>query len=440
MTAIEGGWQKDVKTGTGWIATLGYATLVLFVGGFGTWALTAPLSSATIAPGIIAAAGQNVMIQHLEGGIIKDILQREGSRVSQGDALIVLDATLAQAQLNRLLQQLLTKRCEIPRLQAERDGGRSMEQPAGLDTFPAELNLLAECQEQNKEFEARMARFESEMLILGQRVAALQDSMRGLEAQKTSSEEQLRIVQEEAARKEELLGRGLTSRDQYTILLRSGAELVGQIGALEAQMAANVTQIGEARAQMERLKTSRVEEAIAALNEARDAAADLDQQVRAARSVVDRTVIRAPVDGIIVRSLHNQPGSVIRAGEPVMEVLPTNTDLIVEAKVRPQDIDSIRVGQDAEMMFSALDAATTPRVKGKVFYVSADHLASNDGTAQSFYVVRLKIDANLPPEIRPNQIYPGMPVETFIATGERTFATYVMRPFLASLSRAFREH
>jgi HlyD family secretion protein len=435
-------WQDGIRTGTRAIAVVGYAALAVFVGGFGTWAMTAPIASATVAPGTVAAAGENVMIQHLEGGIVKEVVRHEGDRVQKGDPLLILDSTVAKSQLDRLLQQLIAKRAEMAVLEAERDGARELRMPAILLEFPKELGADAVFAEQRKQFLATMARFESEQRILGQRVQALEKSLDGLNAQKEADQKQLSIVREEAERKKKLLDQGLTSRDEYTVLLRSAADLTGQEGSLEAQIASTVSQLGEARAQIERLKTSRVEDAVTKLNQDRDDAADLVQRVLAARSVLDRTVVRAPVDGIIVHSVYNSPGSVIGAGQAVMELLPTTKELIIEAHVRPQDIDSIKLGQEAEMRFTALDVRRTPRVMGKVFYISADHLVANSKTgpaAQPYYVVRLKIDQDLPPEITPSQIYPGMPAETYIATGERTFADYLIRPLLDSMGRAFRE-
>jgi HlyD family secretion protein len=144
------------------------------------------------------------------------------------------------------------------------------------------------------------------------------------------------------------------------------------------------------------------------------------------------------VDGIVVRSVYNAEGSVIRAGEVAMELLPTTDDLIVEAQIRPQDIDSIRIGQDADMMFTALDARSTPKIPGKVFYISADRLLTPN-TGQPYYTVRLKMADKLPPQVKPEQVYPGMPVETFISTGERTFLAYLSKPLMDSFQRAFRE-
>lgn len=439
---INGGaatWDQGIRTGTQSIAVIGYAALAIFFGGFGTWALTAPLQSAVVAPGTIAAAGQNVMIQHLDGGIVKTVVKHEGDRVKKGDPLLILDSRVAETQLKRLLQQVIAKKAMMARLEAERDGLDHMKMPDGLRGYRPDLGVARNFTEEQKEFEAGLARYNSELQILGQRVKALNESLRGLKAQKQATEDQLKIVKAEVARKEGLLNKGLTSRDEYAALLRSAAELVGQAGSLEAQMAGTVSQSGEAQDEIEKLKSERVKDAVTGLNTLRDQVADLDQQVHAQKVVLDRTVIRAPVDGIVVRSVYNSPGAVISPGQAVMELLPTTSDLIVEAHIKPQDIDTIHVGQTADLMFSALNARTTPRIRGKVFYVSADHLVASNDPSQSYYVVRLKIDQDLPKGVTMDKIYPGMPVETFISTGGRTFASYLVRPVQDSMSRAFRE-
>lgn len=431
-------WRKRVVTRTGRIATTGYLTIAAFAGGFGVWAATAPLAGAAIAPGIVAAAGQNINIQHLEGGIIREVRIKEGERVSAGEPVIVLDATVAEAQLNRLVKQMIALQAKSWRLEAERDGAEDFSIPDSFSAPGNKMDHLAIVSEQKKEFVARLARYRAELEILAQRVAALQEAVEGLGAQKKAGEDQLVIVREEMNRKKELLELGLTNRSEYTALLRSEAELIGQVGALQSQMASSATQIVEARQQTERLTTTRVEEAVGELNTVRASIADLEEQVRAAQSLLERTVIRAPVDGIIVRTVYTTPGSVIRAGEPVVEMLPTTRELIIEAQVRPQDIDLLRVGQEANMLFSALNARTTPQVPGTVFYISADRLVDQTN-GLPYYTARLRITENLPPEISVEQIYPGMPVETFISTGERTFVEYLIQPLADSFARAFRE-
>jgi HlyD family type I secretion membrane fusion protein len=216
------------------------------------------------------------------------------------------------------------------------------------------------------------------------------------------------------------------------------AELIGQVGSLQSQIASSSTQIVETRQQIERLTTARVEEAVAELNAERAMMADVEEQARAAEATLNRTVIRAPTDGLIVRSVHNSVSSVIRAGEPFMELLPTSDLLVIEARISPHDIDSLRIGQKASLHFSALNARITPQVPGIVTYISADRLI-DQASGQPFYTARLRITDDLPAEVSHDQIYPGMPVETYIATDERTFLEYLVRPLLDSMGRAFRE-
>jgi HlyD family secretion protein len=438
MTEKTTDWRKRVATRTGRIAAAGYLTIVAFVGGFGFWAATAPLAGAAIAPGIVAAAGQNINIQHLEGGIIREVRLREGERVRAGEPVIVLDSTVAEAQLNRLVKQMVALQAKGWRLEAERDGAENFSMPDSFSAPGNKMEHLAIVSEQQKEFAARLARYRAELEILAQRVTALKEAIEGLNAQKKAGVDQLAIVREEVNRKKELLEKGLTNRSEYTALLRSEAELIGQVGALQSQIASSATQIVEARQQTERLTTTRVEQAVGELNTVRASIADLEEQVRAAQSVLERTVIRAPADGIIVKTVYTAPGSVIRAGEPVIQMLPTTRELIIEAQVRPQDIDLLRIGQEASMLFSALNTRTTPQVPGTVFYISADRLI-DETNGLPYYTARLKITENLPPSISADQIYPGMPVETFIRTGERTFVEYLLQPLADSFSRAFRE-
>ncbi len=431
-------WTQSVDTGTGWISWFGYLFMIVCLGGFSFWAATAPLSGAAIASGYVAAAGQNVMIQHLEGGIIKTIHVREGDPVKAGQSLLTLDSTAAEAQLNRLLKQLAALRAKSMRLEAERDLRDKLVIPADIVRSSRGATFSDVVTEQQVEFDARYARYVAEREILKQRIAALDEAITGLDVQKKASSDQLTIVREEIERKKELLENGLTNRSEYTNLLRAEAELIGQVGSLQSQIASSSTQIIETRQQIERLTTSRVEEAVAELNTERATIADIEEQANAAKSVVERTVIRAPADGIVVRSVHNSVSSVIRAGEPFMEILPTSNLLVIEARVSPIDIDNLYIGQEARLLFSALNARITPQVPGTVTYISADRLI-DQATGQPYYTARLKITDDLPPELSRDQIYPGMPVETYIATGDRTFFEYLVRPLLDSFGRAFRE-
>lgn len=430
-------WAAEVPVSTRSSALLSYVTIAAFLAGFGYWAATAPLDGAAIAPGVVAASGKNQLIQHLEGGIVEKVMFREGDRVKAGDELIRLDQTLPQAQLRRLSNTAASLQARAARLEAERDGKETLNFPKNLATS-ANPEIADILREQKGEFDETLRRYKSELEILRQRQAALEESVVGLTAQKKAAEDQLKIVDEEIERKRKLLDKGLTDRSQFTALMRNQAELLGQIGQATAGIASANNQIIEARQQLDRAVTSRIETASKDLTETRRQLADVNEQVVAAEDVVKRVSIRAPSDGLIVKQAVNVPGGVVRPGEALIELLPTSDDLIIEGRLDPRDVDVVHIGQQARLRFVALNARSTPEVPGEVIYISPDRLV--DQTTQApYYSVRLKITGTLPDAIKPEQIYPGTPVESFISTEERTFLEYLVKPIQDSFQKAFRE-
>lgn len=419
-------------------AVVGYAAIALFAGCFGYWAASAPLSGAVITSGTISATGGNILIQHPEGGIIEELLVHEGDRVQQSEPLVLLDRTAAEADLNRLTRQSIALRASAARLEAERDGSDRLAPITDAAPAPFQSDFDNLVREQQKEFDARLARFRSEQSILAQRVAMHHESALGLDAQKLAIQQQADIVKKELGIKASLLDKGLTNRSEYSQLLRSEADLVGQAGALEADLAATKTQIVEAQAQVERATTQRVEDALTKLDEVRTKLADIGEQITAAEAVLGRTTIKAPAAGIVVSSTYNSKGSVIAPGQKIMEILPTASGLIVDAKLRPKDVDLVRVGQPAKLRLSALNARLTPEVPATVTQISADRLI-DETTHEAYFRARLKITDTLPQGVKAGQLYPGTPVEAFISTGDRTFFEYLARPMLDSFARAFTE-
>ncbi|WP_027165780.1 HlyD family type I secretion periplasmic adaptor subunit [Mesorhizobium sp. WSM3224] len=419
-------------------AFAGYAAVALMVGGFGYWAAKAPLAGAVITQGTIAATGGNILIQHREGGIIRQLLAHEGDRVREGQELILLDRTAPEADLNRLTRQWIALKASAARLEAERDGLGRLAPIAEPAPAPFQREFENLIREQQKEFEARLARFRSEQSILAQRVAMHRESVKGLDAQKLAIEQQAEVVKKELGIKTDLLGKGLTNRTEYSQLLRSEADLVGQAGSLEADLASASTQIVEAEAQTERATTQRVEEALTKLDDVRTNLADIEEQMRAAQAVLKRTTITAPAAGIVVSSTYNSQGSVVAPGEKIMEILPTASGLVVDAKLRPRDIDQVHVGQPAKLRLSALNTRLTPEVPATVSEISADRLI-DEATHEPYFRARLKIANALPPGVKAEQLYPGTPVDAFISTDDRTFFEYLVRPMMDSFARAFRE-
>lgn len=431
-------WQRELPASTKVPSLIGYGAIIVMITSLGYWGATAPISGAAVASGTIAAAGRNVQLQHLEGGIVRDILAREGDRVRKGDTVIVLDDTAAKTQLNRLVKQWISLSARIQRLNAERDGATTLNADIRNDNIPLTSDVPIIVKEEQKEFEARFARFRSEQVILGQRLDQLHEAKSGLREQQAAIEKQSHIIREELSRKQGLLDKGLINRSDYTELLRIDAELLGQLAAITSQQATTSAQISEALEQIERQKTQRVEDAVTKLTEAKSSIRDIEEQLASALVVMQRTVIKAPADGIVVTSLYNILGNVIAPGEKIMEILPTTSRPQIEARLQPADIDVVRVGQPARLRLSALNTRLTPEVGAVVQHISADRLI-DQATQQPYYRASLQITDDLPPSISLDQLHPGMPVEAFINTGDRTFFEYLARPLIDSMRRAFIE-
>ena len=243
---------------------------------------------------------------------------------------------------------------------------------------------------------------------------------------------------DETDRKKRLLDQGLTNRSEYTALLRTQAELVGQIGAMTAQIEQARSAIAQAEEQLVRQDTEWVENALTQLNEVTALVGELEGRLESARDVLDRVVVRAPADGVIIAVHKNTIGAVVSPGDELADLLPTSSDLIIEARLEPSDIDNVYIGQTAEMRFVAFNSRVTPQIPGAVAFISPDRFV-DQATQQPYYMARLRITEELPANVDREQIYPGMPVEVFISTDERTFLEYLVKPVTDSFSRAFRE-
>jgi len=431
-------WKSRLPTGVRGPILAGLLIAALFVGGFGIWGATVPISGAAVASGIVAASGLNQEVNHLEGGLISEILVAEGQRVEAGDPIIELDATRVRSERDRVTNQLVGIQARMARLLAERDGATRLEFSNELISEAASRGISDDLEQQRKEFVNRLQRHQSELDVLAQRVQATKDEMSGLEVQKKSEETKLAVIRDELVQKKDLLDRGLTPRSQYNALQRAEADSEGRIGSLIATIAQRKTSLIEIEKQINRQEAGRSEDASSQINAATLEINDLTEQLRSREDILNRITIRSPVDGVVIKLSKNTVGSVIRPGETVVEILPTSSELIIEARVSPQDIDVVRPGQNANVRFAALNTRTTPEVPASVTYISADRLVDPD-TRTPYYLARLQLAGQLPAPLTLEQIYPGMPVDVFIGTGERTFFEYLARPILDSFNKAFRE-
>lgn len=443
-----GEWYSGVPRSARGATFFGLAVIALTVFGFGYWGTTAQIAGAIISTGSFVATGENKIVQHLEGGVIREILVREGDAVETGQPLIRLDETKAQAELKRLVFREATLVAMEARLKAELEERDSVEFPAEVveraEENPELTEILAT---QRQVLAARRNSVKQEISTLKEGMDALDERIKGGGIQLQSVRDQLVIFEEELEAKNELLKRGLVRKPEVLALRRARVNLLGETGRLGGEIGDARERVARIEAQITGIRNNAVKSAIEGLHEVSAELKDVRQRIRSARDVLDRIVITAPVAGVVVSLRYHTPGGVIETGKNILELLPLNEELIIEARVRPKDIDSVKKGQNATIRLTALNRRITPTISGTVVYVSADSV--NEGanaqpesprSAQNdVYVARIELDAREVSAVQGFTPTPGMPAEIYIKTADRTFLEYLTKPVIDSMSRAFRE-
>jgi HlyD family secretion protein len=415
--------------------------MVLFILGFGYWANTALIAGAVITSGAFVTTGQNKIIQHLEGGVIRDILVHEGDIVEVGQSLIQLDPTASKAELDRFVHRHLRSEAMEARLVAEIRDEPQVAFPPELLARQSEPDIQSMVGTQQLTFDAWRKNLDSDIAALKDSISAIEERINAAHTQKRAVERQLELIGEELKSKSALLPEGLVRKPEILALQRAQAALHGEIGKLEGEMGEAREQIAKTRQQIVGMRTAAIKEAVEQLHQTRAEIADLRERIRSQQGVLDRVNIAAPVRGIVVKLRYHTTGGVIEPGKNIMEILPLRDVLIIEVRVRPQDIDHVKIGQEASIRLTALNRRTTPTLSGKVVYVSADALPDDLQTVQGreVYVVRVELDEDQPAPMSNFKAKPGMPAEVYIKTAERTFFEYLMQPIKDSMARAFRE-
>lgn len=433
-------WYADVPRSIRGQTVVGLILLVVTFGGFGAWAFTAPLAAAVVAQGSFVATGQNKIIQHLEGGIIKEILVNEGDHVGEGQPIIRLDETSAQANERSLLLRRARLEAINLRLLAEYHEKDMLSFPTWLKEQGRDPEIASILDSQAISFQASRRKLESDLQLLRSNIESLEFRSEGYETQRKSMLRQAALLQEELDGKLKLLNNGFMRKTETNAIRRAIADAEGQIGRLASEVSETAAQIKKHREQIAQTKASYRQ---AAVDELQSIAAELDsvrEQSRNAESVLKRVTINAPVSGTVVRMHYHTSGGVIESGKSIAEILPTDVPLIIETQVPRTDIDAVRKGQDAIVRLTALNQRTTPVLNGKVFYVSADALPDITPTQQrEVYIARVSLDASEIQRVPGFSPTPGMPVQIMIQTAERTFFDYLSRPIVNSMQRAFRE-
>jgi HlyD family type I secretion membrane fusion protein len=428
-------WHQGLKPSARSPVVAGVLAIAICLGGGGFWAATAPLDSAAVAPGVVVAAGQNKVIQHLEGGIVEEILVGEGDTVTVGQVLVRMSKTAAEAAHRGLLLQHDELRAVEARLIAERDGREEMNFPADFASRADDAGITRIIDGQRNEFAARRESLKSEISIYDAKILSLREQIGGLEVQRKSTADQLVLIKEELADSNKLLEKGLMQKPRVLALERSATELSGNQGELTANIAKAEQDILATQAQISAVKKDWLEKLISQLRDVQFKIADIGEQLRAASDVAARTEIRSPVAGIVIKLFVNTIGGVVKPGDLLLELLPTEAGLLIEARVKPDDIDIVYPGRTAQLRFPALKARTTPTFEGRVEFVSADRLVDRE-TQNAYYLARVRMDAK---DIHGLKLYPGMPAEVFIETGERTVIDYLTEPLTDIIAHSWRE-
>lgn len=416
----------------------GLLILAVAFGGFGIWASLAPIDSAVVAPGIVNVESSRKTVQHLEGGIVREILVREGDSVQEGDVLFRLDDTEARAQLEIVRSQFLALRAQEARLVAERDQEDAIHFPTDLLEASEDPRVDEAITGQRRVFDARRKSMEGEVAVLEQRVGQLQEQIRGLEGLAESKLRRIGLYQEEIAGLEKLFAKGLGDSARLREWERLVAELEGERAEHQSAIAAARVQIGETELQIVQVRRHFITEVVTELREVQTKLSDLRERTRALEKTVERTVIHAPVGGAVVAMSVHTEGGVIKPGERILDVVPRGESLIVEARVQPNDIDRVHPGLEAELRLTAFNSRTTPTVPGHVLTVSGDRL-TDPATHLPYYLARLQVTQQGMDTLKDRTLLPGMPADVMIMTGERTFFEYLVRPITDRLARAFKE-
>ncbi|MFD1341608.1 HlyD family type I secretion periplasmic adaptor subunit [Litorisediminicola beolgyonensis] len=419
---------------------VGILAVGLLVGGFGTWAWRTNIAGAIVAQGNIEVDQNRQIVQHPDGGVVNEILVDEGDVVEAGQVLIRLDPTLLRSELAITEGQYFELMARRARLQAERDDQDKI-------VFPEELLARAETDEEVGElvegqrnlFQARRDSVDREIEQLAKRAEQITDQISGIESQQTALSEQLELIESELADQQSLLDRGLAQASRVTALKRERANLSGDSGELVAQKAQAEGRVTEIDIEILKLETRRREEAITTLRDLQYRERELGEQRRALKEQLSRLDITAPVSGVVYGLAVFTPRSVIRAADPVMYIVPQDRPLIIAAQVLPIHIDQLFVGQEVTLRFSAFNQRETPELFGTVTQISADAF-EDEGTQVRYYRAEIVLTEGeidrLPERLT---LIPGMPVEAFLRTEDRTPLAYLTKPLTDYFAKAFRE-
>lgn len=419
---------------------IGILLMILLFGVIGTWSALWPLAAGALAPGRVMSESNSKAIQHLEGGIIKEILVKDGDVVKADQPLIRLDSTTAKARSDQVLGQYLAAKASEARLIAQRDNKESV-------TFPDEYlkeeannpKVKEALDSQRRLFATQREALNGQIDVLNQKIAQSGDEIRGLKEQASAAGSQISLLSQEIATVAELVKSGNAVKPRLLALQRQQADLIGQRGQAQAMISRANQTINESKISILNLKNEFLNKAVAELKETQVQLSNLEEQARSASDITRRVEITAPIAGTVTGLAVHTIGGVVQPGQTLMSLVPSNDRLIVEAHVNPQDIDVVHAGLVAQVRLTAFKTRYLRPVEGKVITVAADRF-DDKMTRESYYIARIEIPQSelsaLGADIK---LTSGMPAETLIVTGKRTMLSYIVRPIRDSFGHAFHD-
>lgn len=417
---------------------VGVAACIILVAGAGGLAAMTKISGAVIAAGTLVVDSSVKRVQHLTGGVVSEIDVRDGAAVKANQVLIKLDATKIRANLAIVSKGLDEFYTRLARLQAERDGADTITFPADIAARKADPTVAGLLAGEQSLFEARKEARKNQKAQLQERITQLGSEVTGLEQQQAAKRKEIDLIAVELEGARKLWKSRYTSIDRLTALERDAARLEGENGTLTAAIAQSKGRTAEIKLQIIQIDQDLRTEVAKELREIQARVSEFVERKVAAEDDLKRVDIRSPQDGVVHQLAVHTVGGVVSPGQPIMLIVPVSDALTVEAHVAPQDIDQLSAGQEAVLRLSAFNMQTTPEIKGKLLSVSAD-LTVDERTGYGYYKARVALPPEELTKLRGLALAPGMPVETFFPTQERTVLSYFVKPLTDQLNRAFRE-
>lgn len=423
-------------TGIRRYALAGLGLLAVVFGGMGGWAALARIDGAVIAPGVVHVESRRQTVQHLEGGIVRQVLVQDGERVAAGQVLVRLDDVKARSELGILRSRMWSLRTKRARLLAERDKRDRIDWGAAASADDPDVRAMMASQRES--FEARQDSLDGEIELLLQRIGQLRAEADGLRAQRASKAQQIALLEEELVGLEELYSKGYAPKNRILALRREAERLTGERAQHASQIARSEKDVAETRIEILQLERTFRQEVVAELEKVAAQLYEVAERVIAARDQLRRLEVVAPLAGTVVDLRVHTVGGVVASGDPILDIVPDDDRFEVVARVAPSDIDKLAVGLPAVVRMSAFNMRTTPELTGHVRTVSADRLTDEPG-GEPYYEARVSVVDDELAKLEGLHLLPGMPAEVFVRTGERSAMSYLAKPITDTLARTFRD-